>query len=44
MYLKDNPNRRKPDLSKAKNILKFNPKISLDKGIGSILIFKVGKI
>ena len=39
MYLKDNPNRRKPDLSKAKNILKFNPKISLDKGIGSYLNF-----
>ena len=39
MYLKDNPNRRKPDISKAKKLLRFNPKISLTKGISSYLEF-----
>jgi len=32
-YLKDNPKRRCPDLSKAKNMLNYRPKISLKTGI-----------
>tara|TARA_B100000989_G_C19484954_1_gene446973 strand:- start:257 stop:1267 length:1011 start_codon:yes stop_codon:yes gene_type:complete len=32
-YLKDNPNRRFPDLSKAKNLLKYKPEVNLEEGI-----------
>lgn len=32
-YLTDNPNRRCPSIEKAKNLLNFNPKVSLDEGL-----------
>jgi UDP-glucuronate decarboxylase len=39
-YLKDNPNRRFPDLSKAKTILGYKPEISLDEGLKRWLIYE----
>ncbi len=38
-YLKDNPKRRKPDLTKAKKILKYTPKISLKEGVTRYIKF-----
>ena len=38
-YLTDNPNRRCPDISKAKEILNYNPTILVDEGIGRYLQF-----
>ena len=32
-YTIDNPQRRCPDISKAKKLLKFNPKISIEDGL-----------
>ena len=32
-YVVDNPNRRCPDITKAKKLLKFNPKISIEDGL-----------
>jgi nucleoside-diphosphate-sugar epimerase len=32
-YLTDNPNRRCPDISKARAHLGFNPRIGIDEGI-----------
>ena len=36
-YLVDNPNKRCPDISKAKKELNFNPKINLLVGINKTL-------
>ncbi|OGE32349.1 NAD-dependent dehydratase [Candidatus Daviesbacteria bacterium RIFCSPHIGHO2_02_FULL_41_10] len=36
-YLTDSPNRRCPDISKARRDLGFNPQIGLDKGLSNIL-------
>ena len=38
-YLTDNPNRRCPNIDKAKNILGYDPTIYVDKGIGRFLQF-----
>lgn len=38
-YLKDNPSRRRPNLNKAKNILKFYPKIGLREGLYNYINF-----
>ena len=38
-YMEDNPNRRCPDISKAKSILDFNPTVYVDEGIGRYLQF-----
>ena len=38
-YLKDNPLRRCPDISKAKRLINFYPKINLDKGLSNYLNF-----
>ncbi len=38
-YMEDNPNRRCPDISKAKKMLDFNPTIHVDEGIGRYLRF-----
>ena len=38
-YMKDNPNRRCPNIKKAKNTLGYNPSIYVDKGIGRYLEF-----
>lgn len=38
-YLTDNPNRRCPDLSKARSILEYNPQISVDQGVERYLMF-----
>ena len=38
-YLKDNPNRRCPDISKARRILEFNPLIKPSEGIRRYLTF-----
>ena len=38
-YLTDNPIRRKPNLTKAKNLLRFNPIISTEKGVENYLNF-----
>ena len=32
-YLVDNPQRRCPDIDKARKEIKYNPKIGLDEGI-----------
>jgi dTDP-glucose 4,6-dehydratase/UDP-glucuronate decarboxylase len=32
-YLTDNPQRRCPDIKKARNLINFNPKISLQEGL-----------
>ena len=36
-YLTDNPNRRCPIISKARNVLKFNPKIYVEEGVRRFL-------
>jgi UDP-glucuronate decarboxylase len=38
-YLTDNPNRRCPDISKARNMLGYDPGIGVDEGIGRYLKF-----
>ncbi len=38
-YMTDNPNRRRPDISKAKNLLNYNPKFLVNEGIGRFLTF-----
>ncbi len=38
-YMTDNPNRRCPDISKAKAILDYQPSISVEEGIGRYLSF-----
>ena len=38
-YLTNNPNRRSPDISKAKKLLLYKPSISLDKGIEKFLLY-----
>ncbi len=38
-YLVDNPNRRCPDIEKAKNILDYNPTIYVDEGLRRFLKF-----
>jgi len=38
-YLIDNPNRRCPDISKAKQILNYNPKIDIETGVLNFLRF-----
>jgi UDP-glucuronate decarboxylase len=38
-YLVDNPNRRCPDISKAKKELGYAPKISIDEGIKNSLLW-----
>jgi UDP-glucuronate decarboxylase len=43
-YLKDNPNRRCPDISKARKILKYNPEIEVAQGVRRYLEFlKINK-
>jgi nucleoside-diphosphate-sugar epimerase len=41
-YLVDNPNRRCPQISKARNELGYNPSISLDEGLKRALIWYSG--
>jgi UDP-glucuronate decarboxylase len=36
-YMTDNPNRRCPDISKARKLLNYNPSIYVDEGIGRFL-------
>jgi UDP-glucuronate decarboxylase len=38
-YLTDNPNRRCPNIKKAKKLLKFSPKISIKEGIKRYLFY-----
>ena len=38
-YLTNNPNRRSPDISKAKKLLLYRPLIGLDKGIERFLLY-----
>ncbi len=38
-YMTDNPNRRCPNIEKAKDILNYEPSISVDEGIGRYLEF-----
>jgi UDP-glucuronate decarboxylase len=38
-YLTDNPNRRRPDISKARNELGYNPTVLVDTGIRRYLEF-----
>jgi len=38
-YLTDNPNRRCPDISKARKLLKYNPKVSINDGVRRYLEF-----
>lgn len=38
-YLKDNPNRRCPNINKAKLLLNFNPTITVEFGIKKFLLF-----
>jgi UDP-glucuronate decarboxylase len=38
-YMTDNPNRRCPDITKAKKVLGYDPGIYVDEGIGGILNF-----
>ncbi len=38
-YITDNPNRRCPDIAKAKNILSYNPTILVEEGIYRYLEF-----
>ena len=43
-YMKDNPNRRCPNIEKAKRVLGYNPTINVDEGIGRYLQFlKINK-
>jgi UDP-glucuronate decarboxylase len=36
-YLTDNPNRRCPNISKARNLLGYSPSVSLEEGLGRML-------
>ena len=38
-YLTDNPNRRCPDISKARTILDYQPEVLVNDGIGRYLTF-----
>ena len=38
-YLTDNPNRRCPDISKVRNMLGFEPKVTIDEGLRRSLIW-----
>jgi len=38
-YLTDNPNRRCPDISKARSELDYDPKVSLDEGLLKTIIW-----
>jgi UDP-glucuronate decarboxylase len=38
-YMTDNPNRRCPDISKARNMLNYNPNVLVNEGIGRFLEF-----
>lgn len=38
-YMTDNPNRRSPQISKAKTLLGYSPKVSLEKGVRRYLEF-----
>lgn len=38
-YLIDNPNRRAPDIDKAKNFLAYDPKVFVEEGIERFLMF-----
>lgn len=38
-YLTDNPNRRCPNIAKARKELRFEPEVSLDEGLTNILIW-----
>ena len=38
-YMTDNPNRRCPNIEKAKKILNYNPTVFVDEGIGRYLTF-----
>lgn len=38
-YLKDNPNRRCPDISKARQVLHFDPRVKVREGVGRFLRF-----
>ena len=38
-YLKDNPNRRKPNIQKARQLLNYNPQVDVYKGIERYLDF-----
>ena len=43
-YMTDNPNRRCPDIQKARKILNYDPKIEVDEGIERYLEFlKINK-
>ena len=41
-YLKDNPNRRCPNISKAKKLLNYSPTISVDEGVSRFLKYLSG--
>jgi dTDP-glucose 4,6-dehydratase/UDP-glucuronate decarboxylase len=43
-YLTDNPNRRCPDISRAKKELGFNPRVSLEEGLKRSLIWYKGNV
>lgn len=36
VYLKDNPNRRCPDISKARQVLNYRPKVGLEEGLSRL--------
>jgi UDP-glucuronate decarboxylase len=38
-YLTDNPNRRCPDISKARSVLSYNPRIEVEEGVRRFLRF-----
>ena len=38
-YMTDNPNRRCPNINKAREVLDYNPSISVDEGLGRYLQF-----
>ena len=40
-YLADNPNRRCPNMSKAKKELKFNSRVKLEEGIYKLLLYYI---
>ena len=43
-YLTDNPNRRCPNIDKARSELDFNPNISLEEGLKRSLIWYSGNM
>lgn len=42
-YLHDNPQRRCPDIKKARELLKFDPKIEVQEGVRRFLLFLKGE-